>query len=377
MDWGPDNHLYGPSRSSGSAIRDRIVRIDVDSGAIETVAHGLSNSVAVKFNSEGQLHAAVPGEIRRVDLLTGDTELVAKVFVGLDSFAFDSTDRLFVSEPATGAIAEVLDNGEMRTVVQGGMIAPGGLAVLPTADDEVLYLGDWLSLKAFDSRTGAQVFAGQLFAPGAATVSGHRGQLVLSHSFTGRVEVWDPVTKATTKGYGGFSRPINAIGFGDGLVVAELGAEPGTARVLLIEGDLRREIATTVGLDTPSSLVAQDGNLWVADWRSGSLYQVAANGELLDEPKLVVTGLSRPEGAALDINGRLLIVETEAGRLTSVDPSTGERTTVVEGLEIGAKGIPFASPTHIFAGVAVDQAGTIYVSGDRAGVVYRIERSLR
>ena len=46
MDWGPDQHLYGPIWTQG-----RIARVDPESGSIETAADGFNIISAVKFDS--------------------------------------------------------------------------------------------------------------------------------------------------------------------------------------------------------------------------------------------------------------------------------------------------------------------------------------
>jgi len=41
---------------------------------------------------------------------------------------------------------------------------------------------------------------------------------------------------------------------------------------------------------------------------------------------------------AVDVDGSLLVVESGEGRLSRIDPSTGQVTTVAEGLEVGVHG---------------------------------------
>ena len=53
MDFGSDGKLYAPQPFLG-----RIVRIDVDTGAVTPVADGLAFPAAVDFDSHGNLHAA-------------------------------------------------------------------------------------------------------------------------------------------------------------------------------------------------------------------------------------------------------------------------------------------------------------------------------
>ena len=73
---------------------------------------------AVKFDSQGNLYAldSSSGEVLRVDTTTGSLTVIATLPAGLDNLAFDSEDRLFVSNIATGLVVEVLPNGTTRIV---------------------------------------------------------------------------------------------------------------------------------------------------------------------------------------------------------------------------------------------------------------------
>ena len=122
FDFGPDGFLYGPIWTE-----DRVVRIDVDADppTVETVFDGHHVS-AVKFDSQGRLVATDygSGEVLRADVDTGAVEVIAQLTEGLNSLAFDSTDRLYVCSRIDGFVVEVLAGGDARTVVPGGLCAP-------------------------------------------------------------------------------------------------------------------------------------------------------------------------------------------------------------------------------------------------------------
>ncbi len=127
------------------------------------------------------------------------------------------------------------------------------------------------------------------------------------------------------------------------------------------------------GFLVPAGLAATADDLWAADYVTGTLFQLVANGVTLPAPSVVATGLVQPEGMAVDADGSLLVVESGAGRLWRVDPSTGGISTVAESLEVGLPALPNLPPTWIFSSVAVGpSSGAIFVSGDRASLVYRI-----
>src|SRR6266545_1673181 len=375
MDWGSDGFLYGPLN-----FRGQVVRINVDTGAVAPVADGFGLPTAAKFDSRGRLHVVdqLSGKVVRVNVATGRKAVVARLTPGLDSLAFDSRDRLFVSSFQDGFIAEVTADGEVRMVSGGGMILPGGVAALPRGrDGESVFVADLFSLREFDARTGRQRrvergFTGysQLISP-VFTVAPDGDRLLLSSSFANAVQLWDPATHAAVATYTGFAVPLNAIRFQGDLVVAELGS----GSVVRARGANPTERATlATGLGVPAGLAATDDDLWVGDWATGSVLQLVADGRPLAPPRVVAEHLAAPEGLAVAPDRRsLLVVESGAGRLVRIDLATGRVSTVADGLALGAQGIPGLPPTWSFNGVAVGHSGAVYVSGDKANVLYSLD----
>jgi sugar lactone lactonase YvrE len=378
MDWGPDGLLYGPLQSRG-----QVVRINVDNGAIAPVADGFGRPTAAKFDSRGRLHVVDQlsvdrrrGEVVRVDVATGAKTVIARLPAGLDNLAFDSHDRLFVSSFQDGFIAEIQPDSEVRMVSGGGMILPGGVAALPRGrDNESVFVADLFSLRELDAWNGRQRgiergFPGssQLISP-VFTVAPDGGNLLLSSSFGGEVQVWDPVAHAPVATYRDFAAPSNAIRFQGDLVVAELG----TGSVVRARGANPAErTALAAGLGVPAGLAATEDDLWVGDWATGRVLQLVADGQPLAPPRVVAAELSAPEGLAVAPDGNLLVVESGAGRLMRIELATGRLSTVADGLALGAQGIPGLVPTWSFNGVAVGRLGAVYVSGDRANLLYRL-----
>jgi sugar lactone lactonase YvrE len=369
MDWGPDGFLYGPIMTKGE-----VVRVDVDTGAVTTVADGFGYPGVVKFDSQGRLYVGddMRGEISRVDTETGSKEVVA-TGLGLDNIAFDSEDRLFVSNARDGSILEVLPDGTTRTVSPGGMIAPQGVAVLPRAGGDSVFVADSWTLRQFDGVSGAQKSLDLNF-PGVPsgitspqTVSADGDHLVLSSWFGSAVQVWDPDTREVME-HVDFPFALNAIRFKGDLVVAGLTS---VVRVSAADPTVRETLAE--GLDTPTGLAATDDDLWVSERGTGRVLHIVADGEPLSEPIPVATGLSFPEGLAVTPSGSLLVVEAGAGRLSRIDMLTGEVSVVAQGLGLGAEGPPGMPGVWGFNGVAVGPSGTIYVTGDIGNVLYRME----
>ena len=370
MDFGPDGLLYAPVWTGA-----RVVSIDVDASpfAMTTVCdEDIGTPAAVKFDSQGNLYVAdiEKGEVSRIDVETGDKEVIATDLAGLDNLAFDSRDRLYVSHGGDGSIYQILPSGETRMISKGGMIFPGGVAVMPDAHaGESVFVGDIFTLREFDGLTGKaeSVERHILTVPGGITspftVSTDGDNLILSSWFGNAVQVWNPGTRTVEEEYLGFVIPLNAIGFQDDIAVAELGTG---SVVWASDGSI---IAS--GLFVPAGLAAIGDDLYVSDWASGIVWRIVTGGS--PTMTMVARELSKPEGLAVDLDGNLLVVESGAGQLTRINLATvNDKTILVEGLEIGTE-VPGAPPTMIFNGVAVGATGYIFVTGDVANVLYRFK----
>lgn len=386
FDFGPDGFLYGPIWTQGKAGR---IDVDADPFSIETVSEGFSPA-AVKFDSKGRLHAVdfASGEVLRIDTKSGKREVITTLSPGLDNLAFDSRDRLFVSNSQEGSIIQVLfkeddPSKKTRIVSKGGMIFPGGITVIPRPGGEKsVFVADIWSLREFNGQTGKQMsIARYTFDPSGITapftVSSDGENLVLSSLFSYQVQVWNPEKHEVQmnldfSGPPPNAIPVNAIRFQGALVVADLM----TGSVFRVNDENSNEHETLAeGFKVPAGLAATDDDLWVSDWATGDVWQIVADGVPLSPPKSVVTGLQFPEGLAVDLDGSLLVVETGTRNLLCLNPDTAEVSIVAEGLDVGSKAIPDVTPpTWILSGVAVDPSGAIYVTGDTANTLYCFKR---
>jgi DNA-binding beta-propeller fold protein YncE len=167
--------------------------------------------------------------------------------------------------------------------------------------------------------------------------------------------------------------PLNAMRFqGDLLITAFDFITYGSVVRQTPSGRITVADFSNNGIYFPIGLAATDDSLWVSDWGTGIVWQLYADGILLPYPTPVATGLSSPEGLAIAPDGNLLVVESGTGSLSRINLGNGEAVKIVEGLELG-----FArnsnQPQGFFNGVAVGPSGAIYVTGDKANVLYRIE----
>jgi sugar lactone lactonase YvrE len=367
MEFGADGFLYGPQWFAGT-----VARINVDTGEVTTVLDGLGVPAAVKFDSNGILHVVDQerGQVVALNLATGESEVVVQVpEAGADNLAFDAQDNIYLTNAHDGWVRKVLPDGSIISLVEEGMVAPGGVAVLPYGHGESVFVADALSLKAFDSIFGwktveahAIIGVSPLAAPISAT--NDNGRLLTTSWFANVVQVWDPAVHTVVESHRDFAVPLNAVRYQGDLVVAELA----THRVV------RRPAGTTdklpmAGVPVPTGLATDGDSLWVADWATGRVLLIADNGQTLPAPQLVASGLSFPEGMTVDSDGTLLVVETGADQLTRIDPATGAKTVVADDLEVGLAGPPGMPPTYIFNGVAADECGTIYLTVDSKNTI--------
>ena len=365
FDWWA-GHLYAPRMLTGTAVK-----IDVETGNSQMVASGFSFPTAVDFDPAGRMYVldSGAGEVVRVDPDTGHKTVVATLDGDPDNMAFDSRGRLFVSDNSAGSVVQVLRNGGIRPVSPGGLAGPLGLAVLGSGRGETVYAADIFRLFGIDGRTGRtrlEVEASITGGGGLAlpmTAGAHGSDLVLSSWFGAAVQVYDPVSGQVEAHCPDPAAPLNAIGFGDDIIVSELG----TGSVVALDETCAR--TTVTSLPVPTGLATDGEDLWVADWALGMAFQIADDGEFI-APMPVASGLAGPEGLAVSPDGGLLVVESFLHRVSHIDLGTGAVTPLVEGLALGASGPPTMPPTWTFDGIAAGPSGAVYVS---AHGLYRIE----
>lgn len=390
FDFGPDGLLYAPSLLAGM-----VVSVDVHcaagqptftNGCIRAVTSPSSLDVptALKFDSKGHLYviSAGDGRVWRIaDPTKGASEpkLVAQLSPALDNLAIDSDDQVFVSNGDDGSIARIVD-GKVDYVVREGMILPGGVAVVDQADgSEVVYVADGQSLRQLSPISGKElgidrsIFSTRPAPPAIpfsapTTVSVDGANLVLSSLLVNTVQVWNPETKEVIESRTMTTAPFDAVRFQGTIAVSTYDVDPE------LHGKVVRLDTGETILETPWPVgLAASGNLlFVSDWAYGLVWKVDMSTGT-PAPSVVAQGLDHPEGLALDGNGGLLVVESGAGRLSRIDLTTGETTTVADGLALGLTEPPPFAPQYELNGVSVSRSGDIFVTGDKRDVVYRIK----
>ena len=377
FDFCDESILYGPLFAAGA-----VIRLDVDTecelptldpfgvGIAEIVSTGFFNPAAAKFGPDGLLYVLdQTGEIFKLNIHTGEKTLFTTCEPGLDNLVFDEDGTLYVTNADQGWVARVSASGQFHFISPGGLIAPQGLAVLagPDSEDD-LYVADLFTLRQFNSTNGEQedIYRGALVPTGPESlilpinISADGDNLVISSWFSAGVQVWNP-HNGVIESFTNVVVPIDAVRVNGHIVISDFGLG-GVVNA--------NDNSSIVPLNAASGLATDGETLWAADWDTGELLQI----DFDTQPptiNVVAAGLVNPEGLALDLEGRILVVESGASRLSRLDLSTGEVTILAEGLEVSGPGLG-TPPTWGFDGVVVGTSGDIFVSGGGARVIYKI-----
>jgi sugar lactone lactonase YvrE len=361
FDFGPDGLLYAPR-----GYLNQIIRINVDTAEVEVVTNEATG--ACKFDSNGELYIAEDEFVYHCDINDGTCTIIAKTEKILDNLAFDANDRIYLTNLCNGSIYKIKKNDQLKLISPSGLIAPGGIVVMTNDDgSESIFVPEYWTVKEFNSRDGKPLSTGYFGLSGPLTASDDDENLILSSWFGNNVDIWNPESKTILETHY-FIYPMNAVRFQGDIVVAELGTNS-VVRQDHLTGE--RTILAS-GFYIPTGLAYTDDDLWVAEWITGIVYQIVADGVVLDSPLIVAGGLVKPEGMTIDHNGNLLVIESGIGQLTRIDPETGDKTILASGLATGLPTTPTFPPTFTFSDVAVGKHGYIYVTGEVENVIYRI-----
>ena len=377
FDFCADNILYGPLFAAGL-----VIKIDLDTdcelptsdpfgvGLAEVVAGGFVNPASAKFGPDGLLYVLdQTGEVFKININTGEKTLFTTCEPGLDNMVFDEDGTLYMTNNEQGWVARVSSSGQFHFISPGGMMLPQGLAILQGPDNEdVLWEADLWRLRQFNTSTGEEenYVRGALVPTGPESlilpmnIATDGDNLIISSWFSAGVQVWNPHS-GVLESYPELVAPIDAVRVNGEIVVSDFGL----GGVVYAHDN-----SLIVPLNAASGLVTDGTTLWAADYGSGEILRIDFDGAPATVA-VVATGLAGPEGLAFDSEGRLLVVESIASRLTRFDFAAGEVTVLVEGLDLFGPGLG-APPTWGFDGIAVGSNGDIFISGAGATVLYRV-----
>jgi len=370
FDFGPDNMLYGPLWFKGV-----IGKVDVETGNVEVVAKGFKIPAAANFDSKGNLYVVdtAMGEVVEVDIKTGQKKVIAKVDPSIDNLAIDSKDRIFITNMAKNGIYEIdKKTGKARTIVEGKLSCAAGVAVSTEGGSDTAYITDFFSVKKVDGFTGEVTTMKSSHAQGShiaypITISVYKDNLLLTSPVTGTVQVIDRKTNQSKSMFGGFKAPGHALMMDDGSIIV---AEMGTGNLLRVKGKEGKDRTVIAkNLIAPGYLSrAGENAVYITEIVAGTVSKIdLSNGT----KKVIAKGLKVPKGLGVLPDGKLVVVETGTAQLVQIDPASGATTTLVNNLAVG---YPLGGPPPgaLVTGVAVSDSGVIYVTGDIENVLYKI-----
>jgi len=371
FDFGSDGKLYGPLWFKG-----QIVRIDVDTGELEIIAEGFNVPAAVNFDSKGNLWAVdtAAGEVVRVDISTGEKTIVAAVEPAIDNLAIDASDRLFITNMADNAIIEInTETGESTPIVTGTLAVAADLAMGRNENGaETLFIGDVFALRSLDIATGSVSEIGRLFGAKLdypISIGVNEGEIALAGWSAGMVQRFDPATGELGDIHHGFTSPTDALPLpgGDTLVV-----EFARGALVRVDGtDWSKRTDVLTDLAGPTSLLAgSDGKVLLSENISGTISEIDINSGV---KTVIVDGLNKPEGFDQASDGTLYIAEVGAQQITMIS-ANGDRTVIADKLPIGFAGPEDGLPVYVPTGVAVSSNGDVYFTSDIEAAVYRLTR---
>jgi sugar lactone lactonase YvrE len=201
---------------------------------------------------------------------------------------------------------------------------------------------------------------------GALNVSGDGNNLVLVSWVDNDVRIWDPVNKQRIWQKAGLAAPVAAVRFGSDIVVAEHGRQS----VVGYDANGDESSIYASGVEAPTGLLVDGDNLFVSDRATGQIMQLAEAGKVLQEPRVVITGLTTPEGFVKH-QSAFAVVEADLGQVTVAGADGSKR--VVANIPAGSQAAsPMQPPSQVFNGITRDDSGTLFVAGESNRVLYKI-----
>ena len=360
-----DGFIYGPRWFKGD-----IVKVNVETGEHTVIADGFKIPAAAKFDSKGNLFVIdnKAGKLIKVDIKTGGKEEVATLVPHLDNLAIDGEDRIFISTNGDSRIFEVdVPTGKVRTVVDGRLACPQGIAVWNSPDGEILFVADNFAYKRVDGFTGeVRESTKGGYWPNAASITGKK--VLMSGWFRKAVEVFDAKTDDLLYTMADFKTPLGMLMLEDeSILVAE--ADTGSIiRVRDKEGKQREVVAKNLDLPVYMAKAGPDA-VYVTEFLSGKLTRVDLN---TGEKSVIASGLRKPKGVAVKADGNILVVNVGTKELLQIDPKTGAVKPLLQDLPIGLYVPEGFMPAFTLSGVAVSEAGNIYLTSDIDNVIYKL-----
>jgi sugar lactone lactonase YvrE len=365
--FGPDGKIYG-----ALSTQRVLAKIDPQTGEVMQTISGYDKPTAAAFAPDGMLYAVdgAEGVIEKVDFAQGSAVRIARLRDGVDDVVIDAQNIAYVSLPANDTILRVdLNTRTSRELVKGQLGAPSDLGIIANADGAALAVADNFAMREIEMNSGVisdwlRMHSADIRRPAGIGIGAK--YILLANPSSGSVTVIDRVKRKTAAQLGGYSMPLDALETEDGRF-AILDSSVGELSLASApDGAERRTIVR--GLKAPVAMVSDGmGGFLVTESGAGRIVRIdAATGEL----SVIAEEINIPQGIDIAPDGRLVVAEAGEGRVIALDSINDKREVLAENLNI----VPLKpnGPPSLFAGVAVAEDGSVFVSSSRSNVLYKL-----
>jgi sugar lactone lactonase YvrE len=358
-----DGRLFAPLFRT-----DKLVAVDVTSGAYTVIAQGVGTSAAAKPDGKGNVISVdyINGDVWRTNIKTGASQKIAHL-------PDDVPDNLAIAPDGTIFIASVADSrilaldpatGKIRRVVDGRFTIALGAGMTTLDGRESLIVADPFGYRFVDPTSGAVTRPPWAANRGASSaVAANEKVIAFSYSQSSRVRVLDRKTDQIVAETTAVKAPrgVAITATGEVLVADAVGN-----RIVRMAGADVIDVAT--GLHHPVGLVMENEvTAIVSEVGTGTISRInLRNGQRT----VIASGLSAPTGLARMKDGRVAVVEPGKGTVIAIELETGNRMTLASGLALSLA--EFHLPQDTNAGIAVARDGTIFVACPGDNTVVKI-----
>ncbi|MGI1680185.1 MAG: SMP-30/gluconolactonase/LRE family protein [Cellvibrionaceae bacterium] len=396
FDIGPDGMIYGPLW-----FKKKIVKINPDTGEMQTVVDGFHTPAAANFDSNWNLYVldTATGEVFTVDIKTGDKKLFVTLKTSLDNLAIDSNDQIYVSNMADNSIQKINPiNKEITTIIPGGLSCSLAINVFSEKEltKDTIYLSDVFALRIIDGK------------------SGEIKDILRAHKADTPIEY--PTYSTSNENYlfvlgdGGLHQfrrksldkdKFELVKQWYGIVGIQAMTALNDNRLLMLhDGGTSLTLSNplpTSPLDVVSSSDKHDSQSYlennplnigqlITDKLQGAtaiskvhhnkIYVVQRETQSIIEVDLisgefreVINNLDQPQGLDITPQGNIVVMTGSPGSVLLIDPITGEPKEIASGINVGRLGKGANLKT---SGISVSESGNIYVIADGDNSILRI-----
>lgn len=355
----------------------RIAAVNVDTGKVSRLPVSFDSPIDALKVIPRNIDPTEPlivleagtGKVWKVSRTSGSKTLLARGEPGLDNLQITDNGTIYVSNFVRGNVRQVrLGTGELVPLLQDSPLSSP--VSLDAADNDGIVVGDLTSIVKI--RPDGEVnrisrFAlddGQMVTPGAMRID--RDVYLTDWLSGGKVSKLNLDTGTRSTVADGFVAPWHLRQGPNGTLLL---SDQGLGEVFSVPADgsgSPTPLLTGLGSVGGLAFDASHGVVYASESDSGTVVSVPASG---GTPTVVATGLSTPEGIAVQRDGSLLVAEAATGCITHINPSSGAKTSIASGFKMNIRGISLLPFVNYTADVAALKNGTIVVSNPADGSI--------